>query len=112
MRGSTNSDFVSESCLLGNSALRPSGCNLADRQTSYFPFLISSKVIKRAPSRASRSSLANEGFFVFGGRPRRPLKLTDLPPTGPVAADESTAVEESIEEEGGGSAIRRIFGDE
>ena len=32
----------------------------------------------------------------------------------PVGASqhESTAVEESIEEEGGGSAIRRIFGDE
>jgi hypothetical protein len=65
-------------------------------------------VIKRAPSRASRSSLANEGFF--GGRPRRPLKftVTGLPPTvRPVAAELPAVVEESIEEEGGGSALRR-----
>jgi len=62
-------------------------------------------VIKRAPSRASRSSLPNEGFF--GGRPRQPLKFTDLPPTvGPVAA-EPPAVEEFIEEEEGGSTLRR-----
>ena len=58
-------------------------------------------VIKRAPSRASRS----EGFF--GGRPQRPLKFTDLPPTVRPVAAESPAVEESIEEEGGGSALRR-----
>ncbi len=55
-------------------------------------------VIKHALSRASRSSLLNEGFF--GGRPRQPLKFTDLPPTvWPVAA-EPPAVEESIKEEG------------
>jgi hypothetical protein len=56
-------------------------------------------VIKRAPSRASRSSLPNEGFF--GGRPRQPLKFTDLPPTVRPVAAEPPAVEESIEEEGG-----------
>ncbi len=57
--------------------------------------LSSSKLV---PSWASRASLANEGFF--GGRPRRPLKFTDLPPTVRPVAAESPAVEESIEEGG------------
>jgi hypothetical protein len=58
-------------------------------------------VINRAPSRASRSSLANEGFF--GGRPRRPLKFTatGLPPTVRPFAAESPAVEESTRRRGG-----------
>ena len=64
-------------------------------------------VIKRAPFRASRSSLANKGFF--GGRPRHPLKftVTGLPPTVRPVAAEPPNVDKSIEEEGGGSGLRR-----
>jgi hypothetical protein len=62
-------------------------------------------VIKRVPSWASRASLTNEGFF--GGRPRQPLKFTDLPPTVRPVAAESPAVEESIEEGRGGSVLQR-----
>ena len=64
-------------------------------------------VIKRAPFRASRSSLANKGFF--GGRPRHPLKftVTGLPPTVRPVAAEPPNVDKSIEEEGGGSGLWR-----
>ena len=65
-------------------------------------------VIKRAPSRASQSSLASKGFF--GGQLRRPLKftVTGLPPTVRPFAAESPAVEESIEEGGGGASASKI----
>jgi hypothetical protein len=62
-------------------------------------------VINRAPSRASRASLANEGFF-FGQRPR-PAVLTGLPLTVREAAAALPAAVGSIDDSGSLQRWRR-----
>ena len=58
-------------------------------------------VINRAPSSASRASLANEGIFV-GRRPRPPELLTGLPPTVWEAAAALPADVGSVDKDSGG----------